>query len=155
MTDPVVRRRPRRRGLSDKQIAALPRNARRYIIADPVQRGMYVRVPPQGPAVFCAVARSPMKRQIWATIGSADVMGVEQARGRAREAIRRIREGLPAFEPVPVSPDAFKSVAESWLVRHVQANKLRSRGDIERCLERYVYPHWKEACSAPSRRSCC
>lgn len=142
MIEPV--RRQRRRGLTDRQVRDLARKSRRYIISDPVQPGMYVRVPPRGPAVFAAVARDPAGRQIWATIGGADVLGIEQARDRAREVIRRIREGKPAFEPTPVAPDAFKSVAEGWLVRHVAANQLRSKGEIERCLTKYVYPVWKD-----------
>lgn len=54
----------RRRGLTDKQLAALPRKPKRYILSDPEQRGHYVRVPPQGPIVFTAVARDPYGHQI-------------------------------------------------------------------------------------------
>jgi integrase len=36
----------------------------------------------------------------------------------------------------------FKDVAQNFIKRHVEANKLRSKGDIVRCLEKYVYPHW-------------
>ena len=53
MPEPI--RRQRRRVLTDKMVAALPRKRRRYIVTDPEQRGMYVRVSPQGPAVFAAV----------------------------------------------------------------------------------------------------
>lgn len=57
---------PRRRGLTDRQIAVLPRKAKRTIIADPEQRGLYLRIPPAGPITFTAVARDPYGKQIWA-----------------------------------------------------------------------------------------
>src|SRR5262245_56412531 len=115
-------RRQRRKTLTDRMVAALPRKRKRYILADPELRGHYVRVPPQGPCVFAAVARYH-GRQVWATLGTADVLKIEQARDKARDAIRRIKQGLAAFEPPPVQPDSFASVAENWLKRHVEKNK--------------------------------
>ena len=38
------------------------------------------------------------------------------------------------------NPESFKEVAESWVKRHVVENKLRSKGEIERGLAKYVYP---------------
>jgi integrase len=142
MIEPMHRQ--RRKTLTDKKVRDLPRKSKRYVVSDPEQRGMYVRVPPQGPNIFVAVARDPYGRQVWATIGSADVLTIEQARDKAREAIRRTREGKPAFEPARTVPDAFKAVAESWLVRHVAATGLRSQAEIERCLSKYVYPRWAD-----------
>ena len=94
MNEPM--RRQRRRALTDRMVAALPRRAKRYVLSDPEQRGMYIRVMPSGPHVYAAVARDPYGRQVWATIGSADVLGIEQARDKARKSIGRIREGKPA-----------------------------------------------------------
>jgi integrase len=71
------------------------------------------------------------------------VLSIDEAREKAREAIKRIKAGLPAFEPPTVKPDTFKAVAENWLKRHVAKNKLRSGREIRRVLERYVYPHWR------------
>lgn len=141
MTEPL--RRQRRRTLTDKMVAALPKKKTRYVVPDPEMRGLYLRVMPKGANVFAAVARDPYRKQVWATLDSADVLKIEQAREKAREAIRRIKEGKPAFEPPPVKPDAFKSVAETWVQRHVAAKKLRSQSEIERCLEKYVYPSWR------------
>ena len=152
MTEPTVRRQ-RRRVLTDRMVAGLPRKRRRYVVTDPEQRGMYVRVPPAGPCVFAAVARSPYGKQVWATLGTADVLKIEDARAKAREAIRRIKEGKPAFEPPPVQPDAFQSVAENWFKRHVLAKGLRSRPQIERLLRKLVYPHWATRDFVGLRRS--
>jgi integrase len=143
----------RRRGLSDKQVAALRKRPKRYIISDPVQRGLYIRVPPQGPNTFAAVARDPYHRQVWATLGTSDVMKVEEARSLAREAIRRVKAGLPAIEQLPQRPDAFAAVAEGWIKRHVTAKGLRSQREIERVLRVYVLPHWAEREFESIRRS--
>jgi integrase len=149
----LIHRRQRRRTLTDRMVAALPRKRRRYTVTDPEQRGMYVRVPPQGPCVFAAVARDPYGKQIWATLGSADVVEVDAARDKAREAIRRIKAGLPAIEPPPTKPDSFEAVAGNWLKRHVEAKGLLTRGEIERCLTKYVLPHWREREFESLRRS--
>ena len=111
-----------------------------------------MRVPPEGPVVFAAVARYGGK-QVWARIGSADVLGIEEARDKAREAIKRIKDGLPAFEPPPVEPDSFADVSENWLKRHVEAKGLRSADEVERVLERYVPPVWRDRAFADIRRS--
>jgi integrase len=69
-------------------------------------------------------------------------MGVDEARDRARAVIRRIKDGLPAFEPVPVKPASYQAIAEKFLELHVTKEGLRSRGEIERLLRKHVYPHW-------------
>ena len=57
MTEPS--RRQRRKTLSDKGVAKLPRRRKRYILADLELRGHYLRIPPSGPVVYAAVACSP------------------------------------------------------------------------------------------------
>lgn len=134
----------RRKSLTDRQVSSLKAENSRYAVADPDQRGHYVRVTPNGAKSFVAVARDPRGKQVWATIGSVGVMRIAQARERARGAIGRIKAGLPPFEPQAATPDSFKAVAESYLQRHVVARGLRSRGEIERCLSTYIYPAWAE-----------
>ena len=102
--------------------------------------------------MFAAVARYRGK-QVWAKLGSADVLGIEEARDKAREAIKRIKEGLPAFEPPPVQPDSFAAVAENWLKRHVEAKGLRSGDELKRVLEKYVLPVWRDRPFTDIRRS--
>ena len=131
-----------RKTLTDKGVAALKSRASRYAFPDPELRGLYVRVQPSGAKSFVTVSRDPYGKQVWTTIGAADVLGVDEARDLAREAIKRVRQGLPATEPPPARPDSFKAVAENWLKRHVAAKKFRSEYEIRRVLERYVYPHW-------------
>jgi integrase len=145
--------RQRRRGLTDKMVGTLPRRAKRYILTDPEMRGHYVRVPPHGPVVFAAVARDPYGRQIWATVGSGAELTIDQARERAREAIRRIKEGKPAFEPPPVKPESVAMVVDNWIRRHVDKNKLRTADEIRRIIERYVLPYWADRNFVELKRS--
>ncbi|MGO8923508.1 MAG: tyrosine-type recombinase/integrase [Xanthobacteraceae bacterium] len=135
-------RRSRRRNLTDKQVAALPRKRTRYAMADPEQRGLYLRVPPQGPITFAVAVRDQYGRKPWVKLGDTGNMGIEAARDRARTVIRRIKDGLPAFEPVPVKPASYQAVAEKWLELHVAKEGLRSGPEIERLLRNFVFPFW-------------
>jgi integrase len=133
-----------RKSLTDKGVAALKPRAQRYAEPDPQLVGHYIRVTPSGAKSFAAVARDPYGKQIWTTIGNTDLIEIEEARERAREAIKRVKAGLPAIESPPVKPDTFQAVAENWIKRHVAAKGLRTRDEIERCLTKYVFPHWRE-----------
>ena len=134
----------RRKTLTTTMVRKLKPRAKRFTLPDPELRGHYIRVTPTGSKTYVAVSRDPTGKQIWATIGSADVLTVDEAREKAREAIPRIKAGLSAFPPPPVAPDSFKAVAENYLTRHVRANGLRSESEITRILENQVYPLWKE-----------
>jgi integrase len=133
-----------RKTLTDKRVAALKPRANRYAFPDPEMRGHYVRVHPSGARSFVAVSRDAFGKQVWANIGAADVLSIDEAREKARAAIKRIKAGLPAIEPPAAKPDSFKAVAENWLKRHVAAKQLRSEREIRRSLEMYVYPRWAE-----------
>jgi integrase len=132
---------PRRRGLTDRQIAALPRRDRRYTYADPEMRGHYLRVPPRSsraPIAFAAVARNPAGKQIWTTVGTADALGIDRARELARQAVTRIESGKPTVDPPRVT---MADIAEQWLERHVRSNGLRSERERGRIISRYIVPH--------------
>ena len=105
-------------------VAAMPRRKKRYIRPTPScaattsgcrRRSLRVRR-----------RRALSGKQVWATLGTADVLAIEQAREQAREAIKRIKAGLPAFEPPPVQPDTVADVCAGWLKRHVEAKGLRT-----------------------------
>ena len=145
--------RQRRKTMTDQRVATLPKKRKRYIVADPEQRGMYVRIPPQGPNVFAVVARDRNKKQVWHTVGNTDVLKIEEARDKAREAIKRIKAGLPPVEAPPTPPDAFEIVAQNWLRRHVAAKKLRTQKEIERVLAVYILPHWRNRAFPAIKRS--
>ena len=130
----------RRKTLTDKMILKLKPERKRLTMPDPELRGHYVRVTPKGAKSYVAVARDPGGKQVWATLGSADVLTIAEAREKARECIKRIKAGQPAFEPPPIKPDSLKDIAENWLKRHVRAKGLRTEPEIVRILAKYIYP---------------
>lgn len=142
-----------RKSLSDKGVAALKPRAARYAVPDPELRGHYVRVQPSGARSFVTVTIDPAGKQIWTTIGPADVMLITEARERARDAIKRVRAGLPAFEVPPDKPATFEEVAEQWIKRHAQAKGLRSVERIIRLLRVHVFPGWTDRPFLSIRRS--
>jgi hypothetical protein len=133
-----------RKTLTDKGVAALKARPQRYAFPDPELRGHYVRVQPSGAKSFVAVTRSPHGKQVWATIGAADVLSIDEAREKARKTIKRVLEGLPAMEAAKRKPDTFGDVADNWLKRHVEAKGLRSEAEIKRLLKNHVLPRWKD-----------
>ena len=142
----------RRITLTDTMIAKMRPGAKRITFPDPELRGHYIRITPAGVKSFCAVTRDPRGKQVWATVGSTDHYKIGEARDLARDAIKRIKAGHLPFKLPRPEPDSFKSVAENYLKRHVKANKLRSQADIERYLDKDIYPVWKDREFASIRR---
>jgi integrase len=68
------------------------------------------------------------------------VLTVEEARGKARDVLSRVRAGLPAFDAPKAKALTVRDVAELWLKRHVQANGLRSEREVTRLLKAHVLP---------------
>lgn len=135
----------RRLTLTDHMVAKMKPGPKRQTIPDPELRGHYVRIQPSGAKSYCAVARDPYGKQIWATIGSTDVYNkIDVAREKAREAIKRIKAGKPAFAPPPIKPDSFRGVAENYIQRHVRAKEFRSQAEIERILSKHIFPAWQD-----------
>jgi integrase len=89
------------------------------------------------PTAFAAVARDPTGKQIWTTVGTADAIGIDQARDLAREAIGLIKTGSPTAEP---SKSTVQDVAEQWLERHVRKNGHRTAHEAERIVSKYIAP---------------
>ena len=106
--------------------------------------------PRTGRSPDVAVARSPNGKQVWTTIGDTGVFRIEEARNHAREAIKRIRAGMP---PTETRADFFADVAASWMKRHVEPNGLRSRREIVRMLETHILPAWRDRDFVAVKRS--
>jgi integrase len=64
-------------------------------------------------------------------------LNVKEAREKARVFCADPQKALAQADA-----GSFKEVAENFIKRHVEASKLRSQPEIERCLERYIYPRW-------------
>ncbi len=124
---------------TDKQVAALKTEAKKYAVKVKDMTGLYCRVAPSGFKSYAAVALNPHGKQIWATLGGADVLTISDAREMAREVIPRIKVGEDPFPPPPIKPHSFKDVSENYLRRHVQAKGLISESTIRDNLDRYIY----------------
>jgi integrase len=135
----------RRKFLSDHQVFALPVKAKRYFHPDPELRGHFVRIMPTGSKTYVATARDPHGKQKWGTIGGTDLWKIDDSRDEARQIIKRIKRGLEAKEPAPIEPDSFAQVAANWITRHVEKEKLITRPEMQRVLDRYILPTLGEA----------
>lgn len=130
----------RRKSLTDRMVAHLPVRPKTYVHADEEMAGHFVRIMPSGVKSFVAVARNPIGKQVWSTIGSIEHFKIDEARDRARAIIRRIKDGLPAKDVPPPTPDSYAAVANNWLERDIKKKKLITHREIERVLAKYILP---------------
>jgi integrase len=151
VTEPT--RRQRRQRLTDKQVASLPRKAKRYFHPDPEMPGHGIRIYPSGPSAFYVIARDTFRKQRWVRIGGTAELSIEQSREQARTVIRRLRAGLEPFEAPKPTPDSVADVAREWVTRYVRKNGLRTADEMERILARYVLPPWYKRPFAEIKRS--
>jgi hypothetical protein len=138
----------RRKGLSAKQLTALPRRAKRYPLKDPEVPGLYWRVSPTGPPIAWAVVKKNRKQK-WVRLGPADELTPEEIRDRARTAIKRIKSG----EPPPKAPESVAATAQAWLTRHVDKNQLRTAYELKRVVNTYIVPRIGDRDFVQLRRS--
>jgi integrase len=121
----------RRRKLTDEGVEKLESKRKRYTYPDPEMPGLYIRVTPTGHKSFVVVLMDHGKQR-WLTLGNFGPYSIEQARKRASELIRAIKEGRG-------EPDSFEAVAAKWRELHCEARKLRSISDIDRYLKRMTH----------------
>ena len=72
-------------------------------------------------------------------LGSYPQISVKDARAKARE----YWENPLKFE-AKASVGTFKEVAENWIKRYVDLHRLRSKPEIQRILDKHLYPEWRE-----------
>jgi integrase len=138
---------PRRKTLTDSMVASLAARAKAYVVPDPELPNHYVRVQPTGSKKFVAVGRSPSGKQVWVTIAPTTLYSIAEAREKARAVIRAVREGQSRE-----GPEAFETVAATWLKRHVEAKGLISAPDLRSVLDRHLIPAWSGRDFASIRR---
>jgi integrase len=71
-------------------------------------------------------------------LGRYPHLKLKEAREAARRFLADPQKGLAEADT-----GSFRDVANNFIKRHVEASKLRSQPEIERCLNRYVYPAWE------------
>ena len=140
-------RKPRQ--LTDDDIAALPIKKARYSKVDTEQRGLHIRITPNGVKTFFCVARDPNGKQVWHRLGDA-VIGIDKARTEARRVLKAIIEGADRG-----GPQTYKAISDQWFKRHVEnkERKLRSGLNIRRYLDKHILPAWGGRDFASIKRS--
>jgi integrase len=138
--------------LTDAGIARLKPRTERYTVPDPELRGGYVRITPNGAKTYVIITRTHGK-QIWHTVGACDAHSVDELREQARVALKRIKQGEPAKEPVPTKALTFRDVAENYFTRVVDAEAHRTADESKRVMSRYVYPAWADRPFVSLKRS--
>jgi integrase len=124
--------------MTNASIAALKPASLRYEVSDPQQRGLRVSVYPTGRRTFVVryrFAGRPKKLTLQAGIS------IEQARKLAGDALFEVSQGNdPAAKKAAKHSlkDTVEGIAEEFLARH--KGKLRSIGQYERVLRRYILP---------------
>ena len=133
--------RPSRKPIrTNKQVAILKGEEKRYQVKDADLRGHYIRVTPKGVKTFWAVARAPNGgKPEWKRVGEHPTTTIEEARGMATEFRKLIKDGKPS----PSRPDSFGEVAQNYIELELIPKGTRTLSEIERVLTKYVYPHWQ------------
>lgn len=140
---------PRRKTLTQNQIAKLPRKAKRYTLSDPVQPGLILRIPPNGPIGYSAVAWRGGK-QSWQAVGTTATISLDEARALARDLCRKIQTGLPRTT-TPLQSVA--AIADLWFKLRVEGESYRTAPECKRIIERYLKPHIGDRIFTDVRRS--
>jgi integrase len=145
----------RRPSLTDKMIAKLERRSKRYTYTDPEQRNHFLRISPDPkvPITFAVYARDPYGKVRYGKIGTTADLSVAQARERARQVLRNIKDGKDPIEKPKPLPESTAEVAANWLEHYVRKNRLRSEYELKRILQRYILPPWRDRKFVELRRS--
>ena len=109
--------------------------------------GLVLGLNPGGSKTWSAlfyVAGKPRYKKL----GRYPVFNLKQAREAARTFLADPQKALAQAQTGSV-----KEVAESFLRRHVEANRLRSQREITRIVNRYILPRWQDRPFTELRRS--
>ena len=81
-------------------------------------------------------------------LGRYPHLKLKEAREKARQFLADPQQALTKAET-----GSFRDVAENFIKRHVEHEKLRSQPEIERCLKKYIYPKWQHRSFRDIKRS--
>jgi integrase len=138
-----------KRNLTEEGVKRLrpPPQGKQIDYFDGVQPGLVLRCNYGGAKVWRAlhyVKRiSPDGKRITipttTKLGRFPTLSVKDARAKARTFLADPQKALAQADV-----GSFGEIAGNWIKRHVEANKLRSQGEIERILAHYVFPRWRD-----------
>jgi hypothetical protein len=70
-------------------------------------------------------------------LGRYPILKLKEARDKARQFLADPQQALAQADT-----GSFQEVAENFITRHVEKERLRTQGDIKRLLAKLVYPSW-------------
>ncbi len=132
-----------RKNLTEAAVAKLkpPLDRQFQLIHDGIQPGLVLRVSSKGRKTWVAqyYAKSVDNTLVPTSkaLGLYPTLKVKEAREAARMFLVD-----PQKAKAKTDTGSFREVAENFVKRHVEANKLRTQGDIVRLLNSHIYPHW-------------
>jgi integrase len=138
-----------KKNLTDEGVRRLrpPPQGKQLDVFDGVQPGLVLRVNYGGAKVWRArhyvkrIGADGERLSIPTTfkLGRFPTLSVKQAREKARAFLLDPSKGYAQAEV-----GSFGEIAEQWIRRYVEPNKLRTQSEIERILAQYVYPKWRD-----------
>jgi integrase len=116
---------------------------RRAVVWDTEQRKLALRIQPSGSRSW-VVVYSRHGRPRWLTLGSADTIGLEDARKKAREALVKVDNGEDpaAVKAAERSADTFAELAAAYVEEYAK-KKNKSWKQAEKLIAAYVLPRWR------------
>ena len=123
--------------LTDLAIRKAELKAERYELRDAMVRGLGVRISPSGTKTWF-VMRRVNGNPIRVSLGQYPEVGLSEARLKAAEAVRQLREGKPARQ---AQPSLFEEILEEWLERDQGRN--RSASNVRNALSNHALPYLK------------
>ena len=136
------KRSPNKRAFTELFVRKLKPKATSFLVWDTYQRGLVIRVQPTGSKSWKAVY-SRHGRPRWLHIGSADAIGLSDARQLAAEAMLAVaRGGDPAAEKkAERGAGTFAELADRYVELHAKKhNKSWRQGAT--LVRRYALPRW-------------
>jgi integrase len=108
---------PKRVGFSDRSLKALkPSKERGQPVYDTVLPGLCVRVGARGTVFYVTKRDRTTKKFRWVRLGNYPVMGLAEARARARDVIGAVTESKPIPPPAAKGITTFEEIAERFIV---------------------------------------
>jgi integrase len=130
--------------LIDRSVAALePVDGKRVTVFDAVVAGLALRCTERGAKSFLVITNFHGKQR-WVTLGRYPVLGLKEARDRAREVLAKVGRGEdPGAKPkTPAEPDSFATIAARFVTEYAQPRN-RSWRESERIFRVYC-ARWSE-----------
>jgi integrase len=125
---------PRKRLTEEGVKKLLPHATKQVDYYDTVVPGLVLRLSYGGAKTWRVLHYVQRKTKVHG-LGRFPILNVAQAREQARRFLEN---------PTKAEAGTFREVAQNFIKRHVEKHKLRSQYEIERILNKYIYPRWQD-----------